>query len=631
VNGVLEGIFRAKQDQSTDGPPHGALPILIHGDAAFAGQGVVAETLNLAGLQGYTTGGTVHVIINNQIGFTTGTWDSRSTRYATDIAKGYGCPILHVNGDDPEACVAAARLAYAYRAEWGRDVVLDIVGYRRRGHNEGDDPSMTQPVMYSLIEHKRSVRKLYTESLIARGDLSVEAAEESLRHFQEALEKALRQTRTQTHGDDGGGPPADPRVTLVGGLEIPQAQDEDAGLMVGWRTAVPASVLTRIGQAHLRAPEGFTVHPKLRKLLERREAMSRDGGVDWGYGELLAFGSLLLEGTPVRLAGQDSRRGTFTQRHAVFHDRDTGAEWTPLSWLAADQAPFWVYDSPLSEYAASAFEYGYSLERPDALVVWEAQFGDFFNGAQTVLDEFVASAEQKWRQHSSVVFLLPHGYEGQGPDHSSARIERIMQMCAEGNLTIVQPTTPAQYFHVLRRQAYTRPRRPLIVFTPKSMLRHPQAVSAVEDFTTGTFAEVLPDPTIGHGDTRRILLTSGKFYWDLATRRAELGDETTGIVRVEQLYPLDGDAIQAALADAPKDATVIWCQEEPENQGAWRHMAHCLPQFLGGRPLSGISRPAAASSATGSRAAHVAESTALLDAAFDTHGKDPRVPRSTSA
>jgi 2-oxoglutarate dehydrogenase E1 component len=617
VDGVLLGIVRGKQDLMPPEARHTVLPILIHGDAAIAGQGVIQETLNMAGLQAYNTGGTVHLVINNQIGFTTGTWDSRSTRYATDIAKGYGCPIFHVNGDDPEACVAAARLAFDYRAEFGHDVLVDIVGYRRRGHNEGDDPSMTQPVMYSLIRHKRSVRKLYTESLIARGDLSVEAAEAALRHFQDELERALNETR-RYGAEDGASATAPPGVTMVRGLEVPHAQVEDAGLMVGWRTAVPASVLARIGQAHGRAPEGFTVHPKLAKLLSKREAMSLAGGIDWGFAELLSFGSLLLEGTPVRMVGQDSRRGTFAQRHAVLHDVETGDEWTPLGWLARGQAPFWVYDSPLSEYAPAAFEYGYSLERPDALVVWEAQFGDFFNGAQTVLDEFVASAEQKWHQHSAVVFLLPHGYEGQGPDHSSARIERFTQLCAESNLTIAQPTTPAQYFHLLRRQAYSRPRRPLIVFTPKSMLRRSEAVSDVADFTDGTFAEVIGDSTVDKSAVRRVLLCSGKVYWDLVAKRAELGQAQIAIVRLEQLYPLNHEALAAELGGMPADAELVWCQEEPANQGAWQSLAPQLQQLAPNRPIGLVARPPAASPATGSHATHQQEAQTLLKTAFPT-------------
>ncbi len=408
VDPVLEGIVRAKQDRiDLGGDGFSVLPILIHGDAAFAGQGVVYETLNLAQLRGYRTGGTVHVIVNNQVGFTTGPSSSRSTHYCTDVAKGLQVPIFHVNGDDPEACVRVAELAFEFREQFDRDVIVDMICYRRRGHNEGDDPSMTQPLMYNLIEAKRSTRKLYTEALVSRGDITVDEASEALAHYQAELERVFTETREAYT-------PA-PDTEPVAGLEKPESQLEDAGTMVGWRTAVEPEVLERIGRAHLRPPAGFTVHPKLVKLLQTREQMSREGGVDWGFGELLAFGSLLMEGTPVRLAGQDSRRGTFVQRHAVLHDRTTGAEWTPLLYLSADQAKFWIYDSSLSEYAAMGFEYGYSVERPDALVLWEAQFGDFANGAQTIIDEFISSAGQKWGQRSSVVLLLPHGFEGQGP------------------------------------------------------------------------------------------------------------------------------------------------------------------------------------------------------------------------
>ncbi|MGO1318589.1 MAG: multifunctional oxoglutarate decarboxylase/oxoglutarate dehydrogenase thiamine pyrophosphate-binding subunit/dihydrolipoyllysine-residue succinyltransferase subunit, partial [Cellulomonadaceae bacterium] len=392
VDGVLEGVVRAKQDRiDLGGDGFSVLPILIHGDAAFAGQGVVTETLNLSQLRGYRTGGTVHVIINNQVGFTTGPSSSRSTLYCTDVAKGLQVPIFHVNGDDPEAVVRVAELAFAFREQFDRDVIIDMVCYRRRGHNEGDDPSMTQPLMYNLIEAKRSVRKLYTENLVSRGDISLEEAEQALQDYQTQLERVFRETKD---ADAVAATTSD----QVRGLERPESQREDAGTMVGWRTAVPAQVLDRIGQAQVHPPEGFTVHPKLGKLLEKRAHMAREGGIDWGFGELLAFGSLLLEGTPVRLAGQDSRRGTFVQRHAVLHDRETGAEWTPLLYLSGDQAKFWIYDSSLSEYAAMAFEYGYSVERPDALVLWEAQFGDFANGAQTVIDEFISSSEQKWGQ-----------------------------------------------------------------------------------------------------------------------------------------------------------------------------------------------------------------------------------------
>ncbi|HEY0216437.1 MAG TPA: multifunctional oxoglutarate decarboxylase/oxoglutarate dehydrogenase thiamine pyrophosphate-binding subunit/dihydrolipoyllysine-residue succinyltransferase subunit [Cellulomonas sp.] len=611
VDPVLEGIVRAKQDRiDLGGDGFSVLPILLHGDAAFAGQGVVFETLNLAQLRGYRTGGTIHLVINNQVGFTTGPSSSRSSQYATDVAKGLQVPIFHVNGDDPEACVRVAELAFEYREQFDRDVIIDMVCYRRRGHNEGDDPSMTQPLMYNLIEAKRSVRKLYTESLVARGDITLEEAEHVLRDYQAQLERVFAETR-----EDGWTPPP-PDAEPVAGLERPESQREDAGVIIGWQTAVPARVLARIGASHVRPPEGFTVHPKLAQLLARREQMSREGSIDWGFGELLAFGSLLIEGTPVRLAGQDSRRGTFVQRHAVLHDRETGAEWTPLLYLSADQAKFWAYDSSLSEYAALGFEYGYSVERPDALVLWEAQFGDFVNGAQTVIDEFISSAEQKWGQHSSVVLLLPHGYEGQGPDHSSARIERFLQLCAEGNLVVAQPTTPASYFHLLRRQAYARPRRPLVVFTPKSMLRLKAGASPVEDFTTGTFRPVIPDAAAAENAARvdRVLLCSGKVYWDLVAQRDKLGDERTAIVRLEQLYPLDHDALRTALA--PFDgAELVWVQDEPRNQGPWSYVSLAMPQVVGA-PVQSVSRPASASTAAGSAKAHQAEQADLLRDAF---------------
>jgi len=609
VNPVLEGIVRAKldvlgADPATDGFP--ILPILIHGDAAFAGQGIVMETLNMALLKGYKVGGTVHVIINNQVGFTTGPESSRSTRYCTDVAKGYQIPIFHVNGDDPEACVRAARLAFEYREAFGRDVIIDMVCYRRRGHNEGDDPSMTQPRMYDLIEAKRSVRHLYTEALIRRGDITTDEAEAVSRDYLAQLERVFVETR------EGFKPGAD--TEAISGLEVPASQSSDAGVMVGWKTAVSAAQIERIGRAHVRQPEGFAVHPKLEKLLERREEMSRDGGIDWGYGEILAFGTLLQEGVPVRIAGQDARRGTFVQRHAVFHDRNTGSEWTPLLYLSSDQARLHIFDSPLSEYSCLGFEYGYSVERPDALVLWEAQFGDFVNGAQTIIDEFISSAEQKWGQSSSVVLLLPHGYEGQGPDHSSARIERFLQLCAEDNMIAAAPTTPASYFHLLRRQAYDRPRRPLVVFTPKSMLRLRAAQSAIEDFTTGTFLPVIPDPIEPAGVTR-VLLCSGKVYYDLVAAREKLQDTATAVVRLEQLYPLDGEALRAALAPYGDGVEVVWVQEEPLNQGAWSQITTTLPEEIS-RPVSVVARPRSASTASGMSSRHAAEQTDLVERAF---------------
>lgn len=614
VDPVLEGIVRAKQDRiDLGGDGFSVLPILIHGDAAFAGQGVVVETLNLAQLRGYRTGGTVHVIVNNQVGFTTGPSSSRSTHYCTDVAKGLQVPIFHVNGDDPEACVRVAELAFEFREQFDRDVIIDMICYRRRGHNEGDDPSMTQPLMYNLIEAKRSARKLYTEALVSRGDITVDEAAQVLQDYQAQLERVFTETR------EGAYTPPSPDSEPIAGLEKPESQLEDAGIMVGWRTAVDPEVLHRIGRAHVRPPAGFTVHPKLEQLLNKREQMSREGGIDWGFGELLAFGSLLVEGTPVRLAGQDSRRGTFVQRHAVLHDRDTGSEWTPLLYLSSDQAKFWVYDSSLSEFAAMGFEYGYSVERPDALVLWEAQFGDFVNGAQTIIDEFVSSAEQKWGQRSSVVLLLPHGYEGQGPDHSSARIERFLQLCAEDNMTVAVPSTPASYFHLLRRQAYARPRRPLVVATPKSMLRLKAAASSVEEFTSGTFRPVLPDPFATQdpqaaSKVDRVLLCAGKVYYDLLAHRAKTDDRRTAIVRLEQLYPLEVDDVRAAL-EPFGDAELVWVQDEPANQGAWSFVRLHLAEALG-RELRRASRPAAASPATGSSKTHAVEQRQLVEEAF---------------
>lgn len=605
VDPVLEGIVRAKQDRIDLGKDgFSVLPILVHGDAAFAGQGVVPEVLNLSQLRGYRTGGTIHVLINNQVGFTTGPQSSRSTTYATDVAKGYQIPVFHVNGDDPEACVRVAELAFAYREQFGRDVVIDMICYRRRGHNEGDDPSMTQPLMYNLIEAKRSVRKLYTENLVSRGDITVEDAEHVLQDYQSQLEQVFTETKS------GG---IEPSTEHIKGLERPESQLEDAGIMVGWKTAISHAVLERIGEAHTSPPEGFTVHPKLAQLLEKRQLMSKEGGIDWGFGELAAFGSLLIERVPVRLAGQDSRRGTFVQRHAVFHDRDTGAEWTPLLYLSDDQAKFWVYDSSLSEYAALGFEYGYSVERPDALVLWEAQFGDFVNGAQTVIDEFISSAEQKWGQSASVVMLLPHGYEGQGPDHSSARIERFLQLCAQDNMTVAQPSTPASYFHLLRRQAYARPRRPLVVFTPKQLLRLKAASSAVEDFTTGTFEPVLGDTAVNPGSVDRVLLCTGRLYYDLLAERTRRGDTSTAIVRLEQLYPLPEEELRGELAKYP-GAQVLWVQDEPENQGAWWYVHLNVPEDL--PRVRVVSRPASASTAAGTAKRHQAQQATLLEQAF---------------
>jgi multifunctional 2-oxoglutarate metabolism enzyme len=610
VDPVLEGIARAKQDRLNRGSAFfSVLPVLMHGDAAFAGQGVVAETLNLSQLRGYRTGGTVHVIVNNQVGFTTAPTSSRSSVYCTDVARMIQAPIFHVNGDDPEACVRVARLAFEFRMEFDKDVVIDMICYRRRGHNEGDDPSMTQPLMYSLIEAKRSVRKLYTEALIGRGDITVEDAEQALRDYQGQLERAFAETREAISGD---APAA--AATTTAGLDMPLAQRPDADLAPPHPTAVDQMVLKTIGDAHVSPPSGFAVHSKLQPLLERRAAMVTEGGIDWGFGELLAFGSLLLEGTSIRMAGQDSRRGTFVQRHAVLTDKHTAAEWTPLAHLSENQGKFWIYDSLLSEFAAMGFEYGYSVERPDALVLWEAQFGDFGNGAQTIVDEFISSSEQKWSQRSSVVLLLPHGYEGQGPDHSSARIERYLSLCAENNITVAQPSTPASHFHLLRRQAYARPRRPLVVFTPKSMLRLKSATSEVADFTAGSFRTVIGESERLAG-VDRVLICSGKIYWDLLAERQRRGDTRTALIRLEQLYPLDGPALRAAL-EPFQGAQLVWIQDEPANQGPWPFIALNLPELLGGRSLVRLSRPASASPAAGSIKKHQLEQAALVSQAF---------------
>jgi multifunctional 2-oxoglutarate metabolism enzyme len=612
VDSVLEGIVRAKQDRLDQGESFPVLPIMVHGDAAFAGQGVVAETLNLSQLRGYRTGGTIHVIVNNQVGFTTAPSSSRSSTYSTDVAKMIQAPVFHVNGDDPEAVVRIAQLAYEFRQRFHKDVVIDMVCYRRRGHNEGDDPSMTQPLMYNLIEAKRSVRKLYTESLIGRGDITEEEAEQLLRDYQERLERVFAETHAAQTSPI---PIITADSAAVSDIERPIAQQADFGTNSPTSTAISAETLARIGKAHLEIPEGFTVHSKLKQLLEKREQMSREGGIDWGFGEIAAFGSLIMEGVPVRLAGQDSRRGTFVQRHAVFHDRANGNEWLPLGNLSDNQAKLWIYDSLLSEYAAMGFEYGYSVERPDALVLWEAQFGDFVNGAQTIIDEFISSAEQKWGQRSSLVLMLPHGYEGQGPDHSSARIERFLQLCAEDNMIVANPTTAASHFHLLRRQAYSRPRKPLIIFTPKQLLRLKGAASAVEDFTTGGFKPVIGDPEVQPANVDRVILVSGRLYYDLLSNRQKSGDTSTAIIRVEQLYPLPKAEIEAELAKYP-NAEIVWAQDEPANQGPWPFMGLNLAPELD-RKLRLVSRPASASTAAGSMKRHAAEQDALIKQAFE--------------
>ena len=634
VDGVVEGIVRAKQDRIGLGEKgYTVMPVLVHGDAAFAGQGVVYETLNMSQLPAYRTGGTVHIVVNNQIGFTTGSASARSTIYATDLAKGLQVPIFHVNADDPETVARTARHAYEYRRTFHKDVIIDLICYRRRGHNEGDDPSMTQPLMYRLIDSLDSTRGVYTAALVGRGDITPQEAQEIAKSYQDELERVFTEARIQVTGgtgSDGAGDASDTSTqdlsdpTKVGvplsSLEIPHSQRAGTGMMLGWTSAVPRDVVERIGDAQVAWPESFTVHPKLQAMLSKRREATREGGIDWGLGELIALGSLLMEGVPIRLAGEDARRATFAQRHAVLHDHTSGQEWTPLSFLTPDQAPLEIYDSLLSEYAALAFEYGYSVERPEGLTMWEAQFGDFANGAQCVIDEYVTSATQKWGQRSGLVMLLPHGQEGQGPDHSSARIERYLQMCAQGNMRVAMPSTPANHFHLLREHAYSRPRRPLVVFTPKQLLRLKAASSQVEDFTSGAFLPVIGevDERIGAGaGVDRVLLCSGRAYYALAEERAERGDTSTAIIRLEQLYPLPEAELAEALAPYP-DAELVFVQDEAANQGIWPWLALHMPTSItGSGRLRLVSPPEAASPAVGGVGVYRAQQAALMAAAFE--------------
>ena len=610
VNPVLEGIARAKQDILDRGAEFPVLPVLMHGDAAFAGQGVVAETLNLSQLRGYRTGGTIHIVVNNQVGFTTSPTELRSSMYCTDVARMIQAPIFHVNGDDPEACIRVARLAFAFRQEFNKDVVIDLICYRRRGHNEGDDPSFTQPRMYDLIEKKRSVRKLYTEALIGRGDITVEDAEKVMTRFQERLETVFKEVRGT------GQPSTDFEYSRV------PAYPKKSAARHG--TAISMEILKKIADAHTTFPAGFTVHPKVMPQLQRRAAAITQGPIDWATAEILAFGSLLMEGRTVRLTGQDTRRGTFVQRFASIVDRKTGDTWVPLKHIDEDQGKFHVFDTLLSEYAAMGFEYGYSVASPEALVLWEAQFGDFANGAQTIIDEFIVSGQAKWTQQSGVVLLLPHGYEGQGPDHSSARLERFLQLAAEDAFTVAQPSTPANYFHMLRQQALGELHRPLIVMTPKSMLRNKLAVSEPSDFTQGSWKPVIGDPTIEDPSrVKLVLLCTGKIRWDLVNARNAAGkDGEVAIIAVERLYPLPVKDIVKQLKRFENVEELRWVQDEPLNQGAWPFMALNLPHRLAetepgrGWRLTKATRPESSAPSVGSATVHLQQQRALMEAAF---------------
>jgi multifunctional 2-oxoglutarate metabolism enzyme len=632
VDPVVEGMARGRQDQLVleeggKGESHPVLPLLIHGDAAFAGQGVVAETLNMSALPGYETGGTVHLVINNQLGFTTNPESARSSVYATDVAKMVQAPIFHVNGDDPEACVRVGRMAFAFRQRFHKDVVIDMVCYRRFGHNEQDDPSLTQPLLYQLIRDHRSVRKLYTEALVRRGDITLDEAEEALKDFSSRLQDALTQTRAS----------APPKATV-----LPPAP-KPAPVLPAVATGVPMETLQLVVDRLSTFPDDFTVHPKLIRVFETRAKLWADGEADWALGEALAYGTLVLEGHDVRVAGQDTRRGTFGHRNAALVDYRTGAEWVPLEHLdemrSASPPPpapgagpgpwpvagsgqtgrFDIYDSLLSEYAALGFEYGYSLVQRDALVAWEAQFGDFVNGGQIIIDQFLAAAEIKWSQTSGLTLLLPHGYEGQGAEHSSARMERFLDLCAEDNMQVVDVTTAAQLFHLLRRQVVRSTRKPLIVFTPKRYLRGREAYSKVEEFTTGSFREVLDDHGIAErADVRRVVLATGKVALDALVAREQREDRDVAVVRVEQLHPWPEEQIGDVIASYPNVEEVVWLQEEPENMGAWSFVRDRLHDLLGGDlDLSRVSRVASGSPATGSHAMHDLEQEDLLHRALD--------------
>jgi len=615
VDPVVEGRTRAKQRFYGDPDRTMGLPLLIHGDAAFAGQGLVAETLNLSQLNGYRTGGTIHIIVNNQIGFTTAPSDARSTVYCTDVAKMIQVPIFHVNGEDPEATVFVTELALEFRQKFHNDVVVDMYCYRRHGHNEGDEPSFTQPLMYAKIRERPTLSEVYTEQLIMRGDLTADETEAIDNEFQHKLQGALEEVRT--------GPPE------VAGMRAPGGRWE--GLSRHYthepvETGVPRETLVTITEGLARVPEHFAVHPKIARQLEGRLKDLREGRpVDWAGAEALAFGSLLLEGTPVRLSGQDSRRGTFSQRHAVLYDAVTGQPYYPLNSLAPNQARFCAHDSLLSEAAVLGFEFGFSLELPDNLVLWEAQFGDFANGAQVIIDQFLVASSSKWQRDSGLVLLLPHGYEGQGPEHSSARPERFLQLCGEDNIQVGYPSTPAQYFHVLRRQMKRNFRKPLVLMTPKSLLRHKVAVSPIDEFTAGRFLEVLDDATVDPARVRRVVMCTGKVYYDLLEQRARAKAENVAIVRVEQFYPFPTEPVQRLLGRYRKAKEFLWTQEESLNMGYWTFMEPRLRAL--GCMVKYVGRDTSASPATGSRTIHLREQKELVETAIG--GPAPHLVRAT--
>jgi len=599
VNPVVTGMARAMQHGGEGRHNYqdmsAVVPVLIHGDASFAGEGIVAETLNLGRLDGYTVGGTIHIITNNQIGFTTNPSQARSTRYASDVAKGYDFPIIHVNADQPEACLAAVRLAMAYRAEYHDDVVIDLVGYRRHGHNEGDESSYTQPVLYAIVDEHPTVRTQYAQLLADQGVVDPPQA----KAMEERVTQELRQAQDSLHEE----------------AVVPAAVDEDSvsepqvAVAPQLDTRVPLETLVDLNEAVLTWPDTFEAHPKLaRSLGKRRERFQTDTSIDWAHAETLAFGSLLREGYVIRLTGQDSQRGTFSQRHLVLHDYSTGATFTPLDHVGKGR--FEVIDSPLSETAALGFEYGYSVATDKDLVLWEGQFGDFVNVAQVIVDQFVASGREKWGQLASLGMLLPHGYEGQGPDHSSARLERFLMLCAEDNLRVVYPTTPAQYFHLLRRQAHARPERPMVMMTPKSLLRMPAASSQVRELAEGRFHPILDDPGTAErrGEITRLLLCTGKVYYDLQSHPARVEALHVAVVRLEELYPFPSAFLEDVVATYPKLKKVVWVQEEPSNMGALTFVGPRLRAVVPPQvPLGYVARPERASPAEGKHGDHEKE------------------------
>lgn len=612
VNPVAMGRVRAKQDRAGDAERRRCLGILIHGDASFAGQGVIQEILNMSRLPAYSVGGILHVIVNNQIGFTTSPGEGRSGPYATDAARMLDIPIFHVNGDDPEAVAHVVDLAADFWAEFGRDVVIDMYCYRRRGHNEGDEPAFTQPLMYHEVERKKPLHQAYLDRLAGRGEVSEEQSAGMTEGCRAWLDEELSCAREES-------PPPAPtplRGIWQGYFGGPEKNAKEAD------TRVEAGRLADLLERQTRLPEDFHPHRKIVRAIGRRKKMARgEAPLDWSAAEALAFATLAAEGVRIRMSGQDTARGTFSQRHALLFDYEDGRPYAPLQNIEEGQAPVEVYNSPLSEFGVLGFEYGYSLDYPEALVLWEAQFGDFCNAAQVIVDQFVASAEDKWRRLSGLVLLLPHGFEGMGPEHSSARLERFMALAAEDNIQIACPTTPAQYFHCLRRQALRKWRKPLVVMTPKSLLRHPRSSSAIEDLSGGGFRRIIPDSGAQGEGTARVLLCSGKIFFELEEARERLGRKDVAILRVEQLYPLPEDVLHSALAPYPGGTPAIWVQEEPENMGAWRTLRARFGETLLGRlPFYGVSRPASASPATGSLSSHRLEQERVIMRAFaDAH------------